>query len=104
MQASVVYPRNHTGANFLDMATHEFQSLPVIETLDEYIHFKAELETMRARSNGEVIPARFAMELALYIRLCDYESALGLPVECMPQADGNGGVRYPSPIPDEWIA
>lgn len=85
------------------MATHEFQSLPAIETLDEYIHFKAELETMRARSNGEMIPARFAMELALYIRLCDYEAGLGLPVGCMPQADGNGGVSYPSPIPDEWI-
>ncbi len=87
----------------MEMIEGEYHSLPIIRTLDDYAHFKTELETMRARSDGDMIPARFAMELALYIRLCDHETALGLPAGFMPKADGKGGVTYPSPIPEEWL-
>lgn len=79
----------------------EYESLPVIETLDDYTHFYEQLKLMRAKS--EVFyPRRFAMELAVWLRLAEYDRKVGLPECDMPLGDGKGGLVERSPVPDAW--
>ena len=86
---------------FIDVASDEFLSLPEITTLDDYIHFRDQLEAMRARSS-KFIAARFAMEIALLARLNEYDERIGLPRFPMPEPDGRGGVRHASAVPPAW--
>ena len=87
---------------FIGMFWSEYDSIPAINTLDEYAHLHEQLKLMRARS-GEFYPERFAMEIAVLSRLHDYTRMLGLPDCLMPLGDGNGGIVKWSPVPDEWM-
>lgn len=86
---------------FINVASDEFLSLPEITTLDDYLHFRDQLETMRARSTN-FIPARFAMEIALLARLNEYDERIGLPRFPMPDPDGKGGIKPVSIVPVSW--
>lgn len=87
---------------FEDRVLEHYASLPVIERLDEYIHFRTQLKAMRARST-ELNAARFAMEMGLYFRLADYEARIGVPQGAMPLPDGEGGVVPETAIPVGWL-
>ncbi|MEM6890767.1 MAG: hypothetical protein AAF636_21930 [Pseudomonadota bacterium] len=87
---------------FVGMVLSEYDSIPAINTLDEYTHLHEQLKLMRARS-VEFYPARFAMELAVLSRLHDYTRKLGLPDCLMPLGDGQGGLVERSPVPEEWV-
>ncbi|MEO1346424.1 MAG: hypothetical protein AAFV74_19965 [Pseudomonadota bacterium] len=87
---------------FVGMVLSEYDSIPAINTLDEYAHLHEQLKLMRARS-GEFYPARFAMEIAVLSRLHDYTRLLGLPDCLMPLGDGKGGLVKWSPVPVEWM-
>ena len=81
----------------------EYESLPVVKTLDDYGHFYDQLKAMRARST-EYIPARFAMEFALLLRLNEYDEKIGMPPCEMPLGNGNGGLVDFSPVPAAWLS
>lgn len=83
------------------VAERELAALPRITRLDEYMHFREQLEQMRARSI-EFNPARFAMEMAVYSILMEYEESLGLPTRDMPKPDGKGGVEPEAVVPEDW--
>ncbi len=94
---------NVDGDAFYRAAEAQYDALPPISTLDEYIHFQSELEAMRARSDGRFVPEKFGLEMSVYIRLMDYCRSLGLPIPAMPGPDGKGGVSYPSIVPSAWL-
>lgn len=79
----------------------EFADLPEIMRLDEYAHFHSQLKIMRARG-GPHIRERFFLEMAVLLRLHEYEGKLGLPLCEMPLGDGLGGLVEVSAIPEEW--
>lgn len=87
---------------FIGMFWSEYDSIPAINTLDEYAHLHEQLKLMRARS-GEFYPERFAMEIAVLSRLHEYTRMLGLPDCLMPLGDGKGGLVEQSLVPDEWM-
>ena len=87
---------------FMAIAERELMALPKITRLDEYMHFRDQLEQMRARS-FEFNPARFAMEMAVLTILMEYEQRLGLPIRLMPKPDGKGGVEPEAVVPEEWL-
>ena len=63
---------------------------------------------MSGRSNPilsrGMYPERFAMEIAVLLRLHDYTRMLGLPDCLMPLGDGHGGLVERSPVPDAVAA
>lgn len=79
----------------------EFADLPEIMRLDEYAHFHSQLKIMRARG-GPHIRERFFLEMAVLLRLHEYEGKLGMPLCEMPLSDGLGGLVEVSAIPEEW--
>ncbi|MBY5987091.1 hypothetical protein [Roseovarius atlanticus] len=79
----------------------EFADLPEIMRLDECAHFHCQLKVMRARG-GPHIRERFFLEMAVLLRLHEYDGKLGLPLCEMPLGDGLGGLVEVSPVPEEW--
>lgn len=63
----------------------EYDSLPEVTNHDEYLHFKDQLERMRARTIKHSVQVK-AMETALFLRLCDYEKRTGLPESEIPES------------------
>lgn len=94
-------PSNASSDLFLAIAETELAKLPAITRLDEYMHFRLQLEQMRAR-HIEFNPARFGLEMAVLTILTEYEESLGLPVRAMPKPDGNGGVMPEAVVPEGW--
>ena len=64
----------------------ELATIPRIRFLDDYIHLEAELARMRSNSHTKLVLQRLAMELAVLLRLQEYDEALGLPPSIMPSA------------------
>ena len=87
---------------FMLTAERELTALPKITRLDEYMHFRDQLEQMRAHSIN-FNPARFGMEMAVLTILMEYEESLGLPTRDMPKPDGKGGVEPEAVVPEEWL-
>ena len=85
----------------VERLVRECQDVPEITRLDEYAHFYDQLKAMRARG-GPYIRERFLMEVAVLLRLHEYEGKLGMPPCEMPLADGSGGLVEVSPVPEEW--
>ena len=90
-------------AGLLQAVERELADMPQIERLDEYIHFLDQLKVMRVRS-AEYIPARFAMEFALLLRLNEYDEKIGMPPCEMPLGNGSGGLVDFSPVPAAWLS
>lgn len=87
---------------FEEMVLHHYRSLPIINRLDEYEHFREQLKMMRALSTA-FNAARFAMEMGLFCRLADYEKRIGMPRGLMPKPDGKGGIEPEKVVPEEWL-
>ncbi|WP_299847723.1 hypothetical protein [uncultured Roseovarius sp.] len=96
-------PYNSSSELFMAIAERERDALLAITRLDEYMHFREQLEQMRARG-GEFNLARFALEIAVYSVLMDYEESLGLPTRDIPKPDGKGGIEPETVVPEEWKA
>ena len=88
---------------FEEQLGSELATVPEIRFLDDYIHLQEQLKAMRARSQP-FIPGRFAMEMAVYLRLLEYDEKIGLPMSIMPRADGQGGVCPEDIVPVECLA
>lgn len=94
----------HINDDLAMLVAQEYDTLPEIRRLDEYIHFEEQLGQMRARSaTRKHHHTNFAMELAVYLRLIDYSDVLGLPVPQMPHGDGQGGLIETTAVPQEWL-
>lgn len=102
---SEIYERTGPAASdpFLDALRAELAGIPEIATLDDYSHYFEQLKHMRARNTGEYVEGRFAMEMAVHLRLMEWEERVGLPYCTMPKSDGRGGLVAPSPIPPDWL-
>lgn len=75
-------------ALFLAALERELLSLPLISRVNEYLHFHEQLREMRKRSK-KFIRVRFAMEMAVLLRLREYEFGNGLPLCQMPPSGGH---------------
>lgn len=96
-------PLDSSSELFMATMIREIQALPKITFLDEYMHFRTQLEEMRARYI-EFDPARFAIEMAVYSILMEYEEGLGLPARVMPKPDGKGGIEPEVVVLNEWLS
>ena len=80
--------------HLLDRTTLEYEGLPVITDLGVYIHFVEQLERMRATQPEEFNPDVLAMQLAVLIRINEYDRRIGMPeYEMPPSGDKKNGAK-----------
>ena len=61
----------------------------LIQTLDEYIHYEEQLKRLRIQGGEEYYPNKFAIQLAVYFRLTEYDDCIGMPWAEMPDTAGD---------------
>lgn len=67
----------------------EYEAVPPITRLDEYIHLEEQLKQLRIQGGGKFQLHAFAIQMAVFMRLREYDEKLGLPLSIMPRPDGS---------------
>ena len=73
-----------SGNGLLELTCREFEDIPAIQTLDDYMHWEEQLKALRSQQGEDHISQAFAMQLAVLFRLHEYDERVGLPLSEMP--------------------
>lgn len=82
-----------SGNRLLEMVVNEYDNLPTIILLDDYIHWERQLKELRSQSSRAFSELAFAMQLAVLLRLQEYDERVGLPLSEMPAANELNGTE-----------